>query len=93
LNLLTVARYGLDMNPVIARRRLSLAARRHLQERGLNLSFTGRLYLSFLLTKGALRLASGGPDRMATAEENVRILLDEAAPGPKAPAVGGTPAV
>jgi hypothetical protein len=80
------------MNPVLARRRLSRAARQHLRERGLKLSFTGRVYLSLLLTRGALRVASEGPDRMETAEENVRILLDAAA-GTDAPAVGGTPAV
>jgi hypothetical protein len=81
------------MNPLVARQHLSRAARQHLQERGLKLSVPGRLYLSLLLTRGAIRVAGEGDDSMKIAEENLRLLLDEAAHGTGAPAGRGTPAV
>jgi hypothetical protein len=75
-----------------ARWRLSQAARNYLLLRGFKLSLSGRIYLSLLLTRGALRVAREGRDSVETAEENLRALLEEAGSGMAAPEISGTPA-
>ena len=67
------------MKTTEARRRLSRAARYHIQERGYRVSLPGRIYISFLLSRGARRVARHGPERIDEAEHNLLRLLDEAA--------------
>jgi hypothetical protein len=67
-----------ENTPDDAREHLSRVARAHIAESGYRVSLPGRIYLSFLLRKGARRVARR-PERMYEAEKNLRLLLDQAA--------------
>jgi hypothetical protein len=62
--------------------RLSQAATRNLTRHGLGLSMSGRIYLSLLLTRAAVRVVRDRRvDQLETAEESLRRLLLEASGG------------